>query len=96
MKSNFLAGSGRGLSGFASGMYDVSMAFNFPHIEPWPMVPSTDWNSWSWQFKNSLKTREQFAAHFSLSFEEEEGFAVRSKNLLLMRSFAKIALDSLM
>lgn len=50
------------------------MPFDFPNIEPWPMVSSSEWNSWSWQFKNSLKTQEQFAAHFSLSAEEEKGF----------------------
>ena len=51
------------------------MKFHFPTIEPFPQIRMEDWNSWTWQFKNGLSSKEDFARHFTLSEEESEAFA---------------------
>lgn len=48
------------------------MKFNFIEPEPWP--GAEDWYNWHWQLKNSLKSRDQFAAYFELTSDEERGF----------------------
>ncbi|MCB0377395.1 MAG: KamA family radical SAM protein [Bdellovibrionales bacterium] len=49
--------------------------FNFKTIEPWPEVNIQEWRDWRWQFRNSLRSRVQFAEHFQITLEEEKGFA---------------------
>src|SRR5262245_36902998 len=58
------------------------MRIHFRHIEPDPGISSTDWNSWIWQQRNSLVSRDDFARRFSLSDDEaaalaQPGFQVR-------------------
>lgn len=52
-----------------------SMALLFRKTEPFPGVSLDDWNSWTWQFRNGLSRREDFARHFELSESEEAAFA---------------------
>jgi lysine 2,3-aminomutase len=47
----------------------------FRKIEPWPGVPPSDWTDWKWQMRHSLKSREDFARHFSLTEPETKGFS---------------------
>ena len=49
-----------------------------------------------WQSEIEGHPQPELIAVLLENLEEEEGFAVRSKNRFLVRSFAKIALDSLM
>ncbi len=46
------------------------MKFIFPKTEPFPGVSIEDWNSWTWQFKNGLASREDFAGRFDLTADE--------------------------
>jgi len=46
--------------------------FAFQEIDSSDSIRS--WNDWRWQFKNSLKTREDFQKVFDLSSEESQGF----------------------
>lgn len=50
------------------------MSLRFPSVIPRHAVDSSDWGDWKWQFKNSLKTQDEFASYFELSLEEQEGF----------------------
>jgi lysine 2,3-aminomutase len=58
------------------------MKFHFAKTEPFPNA--TEWDSWTWQFKNGLTSREDFAQHFELSdselaaFKDRPAFQVRS------------------
>lgn len=47
----------------------------FRAIEPWPGVSPSDWNSWTWQFRHSLSTAEDFGARFDLTDSEREAFS---------------------
>ncbi len=51
------------------------MKFHFSKTEPVPGVVASDWNSWTWQFKNGLSRLADFAPHFDLSAEERAAFA---------------------
>ncbi|MCB0422788.1 MAG: KamA family radical SAM protein [Bdellovibrionales bacterium] len=51
------------------------MKFEFPHVEPPPGVSPADWNSSSWQFKNSLKNLEDYQRYYQLTDEERAGFS---------------------
>jgi len=51
------------------------MSFRFPSVTPRQDASPADWNDWLWQFRKSLKTREEFERYFALSIEEREGFA---------------------
>jgi lysine 2,3-aminomutase len=53
------------------------MKFHFAKTEPFPGAAPSDWDSWTWQFKNGLSRLEDFAAHFSLSEEETAAFKDR-------------------
>ena len=51
------------------------MPFHFPSVTPRQDARPAEWNDWLWQFRKSLKTREDFERYFILSPEEREGFA---------------------
>lgn len=44
-----------------------------PSIKP-ESVAQADWQNWSWQLRNALSTREEFAARFDLTPDEVAGF----------------------
>ncbi len=46
----------------------------FLPVQPRVENDVNQWNDWRWQFRNSLKTAEDFARYFSLSPEELSGF----------------------
>lgn len=48
--------------------------------EAWRDVPESDWNSWQWQLRNSIKTEDELAKIFTLSEAEKRGFAAVRKN----------------
>jgi len=50
------------------------MKFEFRHIEPFPGVSVSDWQSWAWQFRNGLSTFEHFGGYFHLTNDEGEAF----------------------
>jgi lysine 2,3-aminomutase len=37
-------------------------------------VNEADWNNWTWQLRNSLKTQSDFSAHFELASDERAAF----------------------
>jgi hypothetical protein len=37
-------------------------------------LSEADWNNWTWQLRNSLKTQSDFAAHFELAPDERAAF----------------------
>ncbi len=50
------------------------MKFDFKPTPKPDSISISDWNNWMWQLRSSLKTSKDFAAHFDLSFEEQEVF----------------------
>jgi lysine 2,3-aminomutase len=56
------------------------MAFKFPSVTPRSECSLPEWQDWTWQFKNSLKTQADFSAFFHLSEDEKQGFT-HSENL---------------
>lgn len=48
--------------------------FVFPKTAPWSHVQESDWNSWVWQLRNSLKSQADFEKHYSLSDNEKTAF----------------------
>lgn len=49
--------------------------FNFKNMEPWPGVSAQEWQDWKWQFRNSLKTKEDFSKSILLNDDEKAGFS---------------------
>lgn len=47
---------------------------HFPAVKPPPGVAMSDWMSAKWQFRNSLKSLEDYQRNFELTDEEREGF----------------------
>lgn len=56
------------------------MAFKFSRATPRTDCSLTQWQDWMWQFRNSLKSQEDFARYFQLSEEEKLGFT-QSENI---------------
>ena len=57
------------------GFYKVKkQVYSFQNIEPWPGVETYQWLDWKWQFRNSLKTQEEFSKNIQLTPDEEAGF----------------------
>ena len=52
---------------------------------PFECVPLSEWQSWQWQLKNSLRRMVDFEKVYSLSADEKNGFA-GSKNIFQIRS----------
>ena len=50
------------------------MAYKYPYIEPQPGVSPEDWADWRWQYKNALKSKEDFGRYFDLTDDEIRGF----------------------
>ncbi len=50
------------------------MKLEFKHAPKPADIKDEDWHSWSWQLRQSLKSREDFARWFRLTPEESEGF----------------------
>jgi lysine 2,3-aminomutase len=50
------------------------MKFKFPLSRKPNDVSAEDWQSWTWQLRRALETREDFARAFTLSSEELSGF----------------------
>jgi KamA family protein len=50
------------------------MKFHFPESPRPESITPADWNNWTWQLRNSLKTEEDFARHFELSQDEQAAF----------------------
>ncbi|MES3038780.1 MAG: KamA family radical SAM protein [Bdellovibrionota bacterium] len=50
------------------------MGFTFLKTAPPKGINESDWNSWSWQLRSSLKTEEDFKRYFELTSEEEKVF----------------------
>lgn len=75
------------------------MKFEFRHVEPFPGVISSDWNSWAWQFRNGLTSLEHFSRYFDLTSDEIEafksnpGFQIRSTPYYAMLSSRENPLD---
>lgn len=51
------------------------MKLQFPNLSHPPEVKSEEWTSWTWQLRNALKSREDFARAFILTEDERAGFA---------------------
>ncbi len=52
------------------------MAFDFPSVSPPSGVLKTQWQDWKWQLRFSLRGRADYERYFSLTPEEETGFAL--------------------
>ncbi len=52
---------------------------------PFESVSLSDWQSWQWQMKNSLRSEDGFARYLALTAEEIEGFQ-KSKGLFKVRT----------
>lgn len=50
------------------------MKLQFPPSPRPSHVPEADWNNWTWQLRNSLKTQSDFSAHFELAPDERAAF----------------------
>jgi lysine 2,3-aminomutase len=51
------------------------MKLHFAKVPKPEFVSPTDWNSWTWQLRNSLKSQADFERVFTLSAEERTGFS---------------------
>lgn len=49
--------------------------FNFKPVSAPPGILESNWNSWTWQLQQSLKTEADFQKYFQLSSSEKEAFA---------------------
>lgn len=61
------------------------------------VVPSTDWNDWAWQLRNSLKTQADFENYFKLAADEKSVFENHQNELFNIRTtpyYAALALKS--
>ena len=56
------------------------MAFKFPSVTPRISVDPLQWMDWSWQMRKGLKTQGDHAQYFTLTPEEQQGFA-QSQNI---------------
>lgn len=54
--------------------YNSSMKMSFQPAPKAEFVSDSDWRSWQWQLRHSLKTEAQFAGLFNLSNDERLGF----------------------
>ncbi len=61
------------------------MKFHFPAAPKPESIESSDWNSWTWQLRQSLKSQADFERHFTLSADEREAF-VAGKELFNIRT----------
>lgn len=52
-----------------------SMKFKYASCPQPSTIESTNWNNWTWQLRNSLKTRSDFEKYFTLSEAESVAFA---------------------
>jgi lysine 2,3-aminomutase len=69
------------------------MKFHFPASPRPESISPADWNNWSWQLRNSLKSEEDFARHFELTEDEKSAFQ-NGKELFNVRTtpyYASIA-----
>ena len=52
------------------------MTFDFKKIIPPPKVSQEQWESWTWQMQNSLKSKDDFKSFFSLKEKEVNSFSL--------------------
>lgn len=50
------------------------MKFQFNSVKIPHSILVSDWNSWSWQLRNSLKCKQDFLKYFNLTAEEDKAF----------------------
>lgn len=48
---------------------------------PPPLIKESDWSSWQWQLRNSLKSKEDYAKVFSLTPQEQAAFAQKNVSI---------------
>ncbi len=54
--------------------YVLCMRFQFLDSPPPESTSPSDWNSWIWQMRHSLKSKSDFGSHFSMTANEQAGF----------------------
>lgn len=69
------------------------MAMEFKKVEPPPWVEAESWHDWKWQFRQSLRTQQDFEKYFELSPEELRGFegAGRTFQVRVTPYYARLA-----
>lgn len=61
------------------------MKFRFPSVPKPAEVPLSDWQNWTWQLRQSLKSQEDFERYFTLTEDEQAAF-VHGKELFNIRT----------
>jgi lysine 2,3-aminomutase len=64
----------RKLANCAKIIHNDLVKLQFPPSPRPSNVNEADWNNWTWQLRNSLKTQSDFSAHFELSQDERAAF----------------------
>ncbi len=67
------------------------MAYSFESILPPKGVSKDDWVNHGWQFKNSLKRKEDFESYFSLSSDERLGFDLKQFQIRVTPYYVQLA-----
>lgn len=67
------------------------MNYRWDFIEPPPGVTLDDWQSWQWQMRQALKTRQDFASYFELSESEARAFTNPLFKIQVTPYYARLA-----